>query len=293
MSKVRKFYLENAAGERRDLNGKERVWFTEPVGLGITLAQSYADLGYGFFSPISTNSDPQQQPGGTMTFTGPEPYADYRELVNWMSAAEGLELVYLPYGSEEYRRKIDVNYISKGEKTAVRWLEAPVSFNALTPWFRASPSRLTLVTTEGRELRYSYRYTEDLIYGSSSAATMSAEVARGGHVPAAIRLDYTGGILNPQITLLGAQTGKIYGICRVGTRLDEADTLEFSTAPRDSFVRIRKPTGELTDLLDVLDLSTDPFFRVPLSEPCTLEITADDTFSGAANLQIYYYFRSV
>ena len=112
MSKVRKFYLENAAGERRDLNGKERVWFTEPVGLGITLAQSYADLGYGFFSPISTNSDPQQQPGGTMTFTGPEPYADYRELVNWMSAAEGLELVYLPYGSEEYRRKIDVNYIS-------------------------------------------------------------------------------------------------------------------------------------------------------------------------------------
>ena len=293
MSRTRKFYLENAAGERRDLNGKERIYLSDPVGLGITLAQSYADLGSGFFSPISTESEPQQQPGGTLNFTGPDPYADYRELINWMSEAEELALVYLPYGTEEYFRRVDINYLSKGELNFVRWLTVPVSFNTLTPWYRATPSKLTLAVTEGNELRYPYYYTEDLIYGSSSTAAMSADIAKGGHVPAAIRLSYTGSILNPRISLIGAQTGKTYGICSIGAQLGGSDTLEYSTLQRDSYARVRSAAGTATDLLDKLDLSTEPFFRIPLSEPCVLEIAADAEFSGTANLQIYYYYRSV
>lgn len=293
MSRTRKFYLENAAGERRDLNGKDRVYFSDPVGLGITLAQSYADLGNGFFSPISTGSEPQQQPGGTLNFTGPDPYADYRELINWMSGSDGLVLVYLPYGSEEYSRRVDINYLSKGELNFVRWLVVPVSFNVLTPWYRAAPSKLTLSVTEGNELRYPYYYTEDLIYGNSSTAAMSADVAKGGHVPAAIKMTYTGEILNPRIALIGAQTGRTYGICSIGVQLSSSDTLEFSTLQRDSYARLRKADGTARDLLDALDLSSEPFFRIPLSEPCVLEVAADDTFTGAADLQIYYYYRSV
>lgn len=293
MSRARKFYLENAAGERRDLNGRDRIYFTEPVGLGITLAQSYADLGSGFFSPISTGSEPQQQPGGTLNFTGPEPYADYRELINWMSEADELVLVYVPYGTEEFYRRVDINYLSKGELNFVRWLTVPISFNTLTPWYRATPSKLTLAVTEGNELRYPYYYTEDLIYGSNSTAAMSADIAKGGHVPAAIRLSYTGSILNPRISLIGAQTGKTYGICSIGAQLGKSDTLEFSTLQRDSYARMRTANGAVVDLLDELDLSAEPFFRIPLSEPCTLEISADGAFSGTADLQIYYYYRSV
>lgn len=293
MSRARKFYLENAAGERRDLNGRERIYFTEPVGLGITLAQSYADLGSGFFSPISTGSEPQQQPGGTLNFTGPDPYADYRELINWMSEADELVLVYVPYGTEEFYRRVDINYLSKGELNLIRWLIVPLSFNVLTPWYKATPSKLTLATSTGNELRYTYYYTSELVYGSSSTAAMSADVAKGGHVPAAIRLSYTGSILNPRIALIGAQTGKTYGICSIGVQLGNSETLEFSTLQRDSYARVRYPSGEAKDLLDSLDLSTEPFFRVPLSEPCTLEITADDIFTGTADLQVYYYYRSV
>lgn len=291
--KIRKFFLENAAGERRDLNGKERIYFTDPVGLGITLAQAYADLGSGFFTPISTGSEPQQQPGGTLNFIGPDPYGDYREFINWMSGSEDLTLVYLPYGTEEYFRRIDINYLSKGELNHVRWLTVPVSFNTLTPWYRAAPTKLTLAVTAGNELRYPYYYTEELIYGSSSTAAMSADVAKGGHVPAAIRMNYTGAILNPRISLIGAQTGKTYGICRIGVQLGSSDTLEFSTLQRDSYARMRTANGAVVDLLDELDLSAEPFFRIPLSEPCTLEISADGAFSGTADLQIYYYYRSV
>lgn len=290
---MRKFYLENSAGERRDLNGQNGVFFKDPTGLGITLARSYADLGHGFFKPISTTAEPQTQPGGTLVFHGPDPYADYRNLINWMSDSEDLVLVYLPFGTEEYYRRVDINYLSKGELTLVRWLEVPASFSILTPWYRPAPSRLTLATTQGRELRYTYRYTEDLIYGSSSAATMSADIAKGGHVPAAVKISYTGSILNPRITLKGAASGDTYGVCSLAVSLGASDTLEFSTLNQDSYVRIRSATGIVTDLLDVVDLSIEPFFRVPLNEPCTLEITADDVFTGTADLQIYYYYRSV
>ena len=43
----------------------------------------------------------------------------------------------------------------------------------------------------------------------------------------------------------------------------------------------------------MLDLSTMPFFHIPVNEPCTLSVEADAAFSGSAELTIYYYYRSV
>ena len=88
-------------------------------------------------------------------------------------------------------------------------------------------------------------------------------------------------------------SGKTYGICSVSVVLNPSDQLILSTRYEDSFVKRVFAGGAETDLIDVLDLSTEPFFHIPVDEPCTLSVEADAAFAGVADLVLYYYYRSV
>ena len=70
-------------------------------------------------------------------------------------------------------------------------------------------------------------------------------------------------------------------------------TLLFSTDYLDSYVRKLSASGVATDLLSKIDLDGEPFFRLPLTEPCTLTIAAQAAISGAADVEVFYYYRSV
>ena len=114
-----------------------------------------------------------------------------------------------------------------------------------------------------------------------------------GHIPGSLELTYRGSITNPRIRLTGAVSGKAYGLCSVSVLLGATDTLKFSTRYENAYVKKVSASGAETDLLDVLDLSTTPFFHIPVDEPCTISIEADTPFTGYADLLIYYYSRSV
>jgi hypothetical protein len=75
--------------------------------------------------------------------------------------------------------------------------------------------------------------------------------------------------------------------------LSPSDTLKFCSRYEDSYVKRIAADGVETDLLDVLDLSSTPFFHIPVDEPCTVSIEADSAFTGSADLLIFYYYRSV
>ena len=61
----------------------------------------------------------------------------------------------------------------------------------------------------------------------------------------------------------------------------------------NSYVKSIDLLGNETDLLPFVDLTTDPFFKVPLTEDCILNITDADSLSGQVDGRIYYYYRSV
>lgn len=290
---MRKFYLENQNGERRSLNGDAGVWLQSPTGLGDTLAPAYADLTHGFFRSANADAHPQSAVSGELRFTGRSPYSDYRALYNWIMAATRLYLVYCPYGSAEYRRLVELAYLTKTELAAAGWLLCPVSFSPLTPWFLPSPVELIITAAEGTELRYDFRYTSDLRYGSDSSASYTATIAQAGQAPAGLRLQYTGAITGPVLLLRGERSGELLGRCAIDATLGSTDTLEISTTQEDSYVRKRSASGAITDLLHLVDLSFDPFPRCSLSESSVLELTAATAFSGPASLQVYYYYGSV
>lgn len=293
MRSIRKISLQNAAGERFELNGKDGVYASNLEGFGFSLSPDFADLSRGFFQPISTEFEPQQPVPFTVTFTK-NPYQTFRRFVDWLAAAGALTIVYQPYGNVEYYRDVTVNSVQKGELSIVRWLEVPCSFLCLTPWYLPAPTLLTLEASAAESIkRYPYRYTEDLRYGSDSTAALSGTIAASGHIPGAVEISYSGTIVNPRIRLTGNISGKVYGTCAVAVTLEPSDTLKFSTKYEKSCVSKISAGGAETDLLDELDLIQEPFFHIPVDEPCTLTIESDSLISGKAQVRVYYYFRSV
>lgn len=293
MRNIRKLYFQNASGQRWGLNGEKGAYASDLAGFGFTLSPVYADLSRGFFVPVSDEAEPQNSLAFTVTFTR-TPYETYDQLVDWLAAAGTLTIVYDPTGRQEYYRDVTVNFLQKGELTATRWLEIPCSFFCNTPWYLPSPTSLNLETGGTDESkRYDYVYSEALCYGNDSSASLSGTIAGAGHTPGALELTYHGAITNPKIRLTGNITGKTYGLCSVTVTLAPSDTLKLSTRHENSYVKRISAGGAETDLLDVLDLSTTPFFHIPVDEPCTISVEADAAFTGVAELLIYYYYRSV
>lgn len=262
-------------------------------GMGLTLSPEFADLGRGFFIVTSDENEPQAAAAYTLTFTR-NPYSEYQTFINWVSAAGALTLIYDPTGTQEYCRSVSIASMQKGELNQMGWLEIPCSFLCKTPWYLPVPSSMALeVEDTTTTKRYPYQYTEALKYGSGSYPALAGTVPSAGHLPAALEIAYYGQISNPAIRLTGKLSGKTYGVCSLAVSLAESDTLKFSTRYEDSYVKKVDANGEETDLLDVLDLSTTPFFRIPVEEPCEISIESDGSIAGRAELQVYYYFRSV
>ena len=293
MRNIRKLYFRNSSGDRWGLNGELGVYAWALAGFGQSLSPVFADLNRGFFVPVSDESEPQNSIAFTATFTK-SAYETYLQLVDWLAAAGTITIVYNPTGNQEYFRDVTINFLQKGELNKLGWLEIPCSFLCITPWYLPTPTTLNLESVGADESkRYDYVYSESLRYGNDSSATLSGTIAGAGHNPGSIELTYYGSIVNPKIRLVGNITGKTYGICSLSVTLLSTDQLKLSTRYEECYVKRIDAIGEETDLLDALDLSTTPFFHIPVNEPCTLSIEADASFSGFAELTIFYYYRSV
>lgn len=290
---MRKLYFQNTVGQRWGLNGDRGVYAHALAGFGFTLSPGFADLGRGFFSSVSNEAEPQNTLPFTITFTK-NAYETYESFIDWLSAAKTITVVYDTVGRQEFWRDVSINFIQKGEKNEVGWLECPCSFFCRTPWYLPTPTTLDLGTGgHDSRKRYTYHYTKDLRYGQNSSAVLAGTISGAGHIPGALEVTYRGAITNPKIRLVGNISGNTYGLCSVSTVLLASDMLKFSSRYEDSYVKRIAAGGAETDLLDVLDLSSTPFFHIPVDEPCTISIESDSLFTGTADLLIFYYYRSV
>lgn len=285
--------MENGNGDRKPLNGEKGIFLSAPTGLGVTLSPSFADLQKGFFRTTSGDSEPQATVACDLVFIGENAYADYRDFVDWCASTGNLYLIYKPYGTTEFHRQVQMNYMTKTELTDTRWLTVPTSLACLSPWYRAAPIQMSMTTETGNVMKYSFRYTPELIYSSSSAGSMAADLVSEGHIPAAFVLTYTGEVVNPRITLKGVSTGKTYGDCALNLTLTADQQLTISTLYGNSYAQVKNADGTVEDVLDCIDLANEPFPRIPMEESCTLYLTTDSSIQGTATIKVYYYYRSV
>lgn len=288
------FYFENDIGERRDLNVLSDVTFTHAEGLGFALNPKRAGIGEGFFQLISRENEPEANIVGDLLFK-PEAYPRYRELVDWLSAYKECIFVYCPYGRMEFYRRVSLNFIEKSVRGGWGQLSCAVSLACLTPWYLPTPLELNFESDADTAMRYAFCYDDTLVYGESGGGVYSVEIPARGHVPAALRVRYTGAAADLEISLTGVESGTEYGKCAVSGSIGETETLELFTAKRGAYVKSIAADGTETDLLDAgrVDISTEPFFRAPVHEASILKLTGAGTLAGSVSAQAYFYYRSV
>lgn len=277
----RKFWIENEIGTRYALNGEQNMWFTNPQGLGVTFSVSFANLGEGFFK--STYSDVRQNSiTGNITFLK-SVYSSYQTFADFLMTAKELYFLYAPT-DVQYKVRVTVNFLTKSEINRGRWLQVPVSFTVLTPWYYPNAVEFSASTSADNVMTYPWRYG-DVVYGSVGAA-MTVIVPPAGHISASWELSYDGELVDPVILITGQSTEEVFGRIVIDTT---AEGLTLSTKYLDSYVR----DGSGADLLPYVDVSYDPYPRLPLSEPSSILLTATNELNGTLRMTVNNYFRTV
>lgn len=153
----RKIYIQNESGGRIALNGETGITIVDSTGFGVDTAEEFADIGFGFFSPVSTSSHPQQSIAGTLFFKGADTFAMYETFADFLMKAGRLYVVAeLVSGVGAYMREVRVNFITKGERER-NHLQVPVSFLSLTPWFRNTKLNIRLDRAPASAARVRHR----------------------------------------------------------------------------------------------------------------------------------------
>lgn len=234
-----------------------------------------------------------RRPGLRIVFTRRETnYAQYREFARFVATAgTGLLLVYEPYAGAVFYRRVRLRALTKGERNRVGWLEIPMEVNALTPWFLPYDVRFELSSLEGA-LRYDVgRFDSGGVFTNTQAGEFGAAVQPEGTEPGSLQLRFTGAVSAPVLTLTGLQTGAVYGRCALEYTLVSGDVLEYSSRPADSFCRLIRG-GQTVPMDDWMDPASDPWLRVPTTEPCDLRLSGQG-ISGTAAVTVNYYYSTV
>lgn len=284
---MRQFWIQNDRGESWDLNGPDGVILALPAGLGARWTVKTADLGHGFFRELETDAVPAEPVTGELNFLPPLAYPTYRAFARFAAGSAELRLVYCPFGSDEFTCLGRLEYLQKGELAQTAILNVPVSFIPFTPWYQ--PRDLELTMTEASSDAWvldESPFSDDLVFASSDVGSWAVEIPPSGDQPASLVFTFDGAAAGPVLTLTGVNSGTEYGRCAVDA---EVTGLRFSTKYLDSYVT----DGAGADLIDDVSPGHDPFFRVPMTEPCVLRLSASAALTGSAQVAVNYYFRSV
>lgn len=277
---MRRFFLQNSLGDRRDLQTRGKLFFHAPTGLGFSDTNTYAPV-EGFF--VCTYREPVQgSVAGELVFGS---YADYKDFADWVFSGYDLALVYAPDGIE-YLCDVDIVTLSKGE-LARGVLVCPVAMSAKTPWYKATSVNMVIAPPAAEKdwSRLPFALPARFAAGRIDSAL---EIAPAGHMPAAIRVEAAGPLVNPRITLRDIQ-GQTLGLLDLaGVDIAEGETLVFSTR----FGEVGVYKGD-TDLLDKIDLGNNSFFSVPQNRASTLILSSASTITTAAVVRLYEYYRTV
>lgn len=282
-----KFYLANENGVRVSMNVGDPFFFCHAEGLGATTDYKYASIENGFF-PRTKEDYRQEQIIGDIVFLD-NAFENYAEVTDFIWGAKELYFVYCPTNAEFYRR-VGLSEVKKGIRTAGGQMTATVRFKCLTPWFLPLPVELHFYDKKTEVFKWSETAWGTAPWAMSLAEGFTASVTADGHMNASVEVEYTGAATRPIITAVNSK-GESLGMCKITFNLVDGDVLRLSSQYNDSYCVVERG-NEVIDLMPYVDLTVNPFFRLPPGEQCTVSITSNN-LPGVATVKIYSYYRSV
>ncbi|MEG1859768.1 MAG: hypothetical protein RR193_05425 [Christensenellaceae bacterium] len=299
---MRRFYLENEYGQRismqkdnenRTMLQQDAPFLSAVSGFGVNEEREYEETKYGFFA-ATKEVFTQPQISGVFLFRPLEPYAKYRNVTDWMIAAEKLKLVYIPYGKTEYCMDVKIDAIEKSEIAQWGALEVPIKLSGMTPWYYRNPLNIIITKPTGAGMkRYSYRYT--YIYSAMSRPGAIEIDPIDGHFPAELDFEIAGPLSAPLFTVENTQTKEIYGKLDLSAvTINAGEKLKYSSREIEAGVWRILADGSSESLTDYVELSVgmQTYFQIPVGKPITLTLSTQSAIEAAAYVCIYRYFKT-
>lgn len=289
---MRKFWLENAVGERMAFQyGAQFLW--EPQGLGVDENASNYEVSYGFFAQAAQEYG-QPNISGTVVFFQDygEPYANYSKLVQWMESAGELHLVYSPYNGREMYMDVALKSIELSEKTMYGGLECPITLLGLSPYYNKNPKVYTFDTVQTENaMKFTFQFPFRF---SASSAAGEQVFAVSGNFDAALEMELGGPLSAPVLTVTDRNTGTEYGELDLsGTSISAGQQIVYSSRPNKMGVWTVSGGNE-TDLENDLDISKNNWILIPPGATCTAKLTATippGVETGPQILRVFEYFK--
>lgn len=289
--RLRRFYLEDNTGRRLSLQDNKRFMW-EPSGLGYAEDIGFAQVEYGFFSE-SSRDYAQPSVSGTMVFMPDvqEPYQTYQEFVDWVNGAEGLQLVYVPYGTRELYVDVIVTGLELSEKELTGVLECPVTFTGTSPYHKKNPLTFLFRTEESiNPMKFTFKFPFKF---SDSGAGDAQVFTPQGHFPAAMELYINGPCSNIYFKVEDNATGALIGALDLsGVSVAAGDYIYYSSRPNaDGVWKVSGNTR--TDLVESLNENVANFFTLPVGKEVRATLTADTTAGTELThiLHVHEYFK--
>lgn len=277
---MRKFYVENEIRERFSLWGN-RVFMTQPEGLGITHEAEYLRIGNSFLR--NKLHVAQSNIGGVIEFIDPGANKKFQEFYAFCAAASKLYLVYDPGDGSEYIRDIDVSEVGKTERTGAT-LPISIGFTCKSLYYLRDNNRFSFEATEG-EKRYDFAY--DYVYGDDG--TYRATIRNNGHVAAPFECSIYGFCMNPAIRIM--QNNKILYEVEFPVTVAEGEYIRYCS--RDGMLEATLVSGNKeTNLMPLLDIEKDNFFKIPTGNSDII-LTSSNESKNTIIVTVYKMFEVV
>ncbi len=277
---MRKFYLENENQVRFDMNTTE-CFFSNPSGLGLATNTAYIKVGS--YYQLDNQEDAQGKISGKIVFAV-EQYENYRKFINFIQKSKELKLIYIPL-STEYFRDIDVIDVEKSEISEGA-LECPITFSCKS-FFYTSNQRKFIIEPLSDEPRFDTAYW-GLVFNDYSNREIIID--NTGHLEAGIKLDMYGYLINPKVELW--YNNELTSTFIAQTTIEIGERLLYSSVDNDLFVKRLKSNGEEENLLSVLDLNNENFFKLPVGTSI-LKVTADNGVETKITVEVLFEYKGV
>lgn len=123
---------------------------------------------------------------------------------------------------------------------------------------------------------------------------VSTNIYVKGQLPAGFVLQYSGLLVNPEITIRGDSGSTFYGRCTlVNTTIDINDTLQYVSDYEGSGI-IKIGQFSSYDMIDFVEnLSLNIYPKLPPNDFCTIELSADNEILSETSISLIEYYRGV
>lgn len=278
---IRKFFLQNEYGIRKDLNSIKEGVLVNPSGLGYEINTSYTEIGDSFIRNYF--KEKQQAISAKILFVKKQ-YETCKKFIDFVNNSNKLTLIYKT-NAGEYLRDVDIVSFTKTEISENNFLECDIKMLAKSLFYSNYVDKFLIDRVKG-EMRWDFRWDARF----NDYGIRKINIDNKGHVAAPFTLELFGYCEYP-VMILKKDKKELYKT-KFDTILQQGEKINYSSVDGNLYCYRVNRNGEEENFADKLDINSTNFFKFPVGHS-EIEFTSNTGANNNTLLTVFNFYRSV